>query len=83
MALLTKIADDYVMVVTFLFYTALIVLLQFNVRYASNLMDPADLPEVLKHPDQVQSRIFGSKVTLAVEQCMIHTQWGTKGTTRP
>ncbi|KAF2144791.1 uncharacterized protein K452DRAFT_316711 [Aplosporella prunicola CBS 121167] len=71
-------SDDYVMIVTFLFYTALIVLLQFNVRYASNLMDPADLPEVLKHPDQVQSRIFGSKITLAVEQCMIHTQWGTK-----
>ncbi|KAL1635250.1 hypothetical protein SLS58_010326 [Diplodia intermedia] len=71
-------SDDFVMIVTFLFYTALIVLLNFNVRFASNLMHPSELPAVLADPDQVKSRIFGSKITLAVEQCMIHAQWGTK-----
>ncbi|KKY16372.1 hypothetical protein UCDDS831_g07051 [Diplodia seriata] len=71
-------SDDFVMIVTFLFYTALIVLLNFNVRFASNLMHPSELPAVLADPAQVKSRIFGSKITLAVEQCMIHAQWGTK-----
>ncbi|OJD37978.1 uncharacterized protein BKCO1_500096 [Diplodia corticola] len=71
-------SDDFVMIVTFLFYTALIVLLNFNVRFASNLMHPSELAGVLADPAQVKSRIFGSKITLAVEQCMIHAQWGTK-----
>ncbi|EKG10543.1 hypothetical protein MPH_12401 [Macrophomina phaseolina MS6] len=66
------------MIVTFLFYTALIVLLNFNIRFASNLMDPSELATVLADPAEVRSRIFGSKITLAVEQCMIHAQWGTK-----
>ncbi|KAB2570375.1 hypothetical protein DBV05_g10956 [Lasiodiplodia theobromae] len=71
-------SDDYVMIVTFLFYTALIVLLNFNIRFASNLMHPSELEAVLADPEEVKSRIFGSKITLAVEQCMIHAQWGTK-----
>ncbi|KAF2087211.1 hypothetical protein K490DRAFT_2218, partial [Saccharata proteae CBS 121410] len=71
-------ADDYVMIGTFCFYTALIVLLQFNIRYASNLLQPDQLSAVLADPKQVKDRIFGSKITLAVEQCMIHTQWGAK-----
>lgn len=71
-------SDDYIMIVTFLFYTALIVLLNFNIRFASNLMDPSELETVLADPAEVKSRIFGSKITLAVEQCMIHAQWGTK-----
>ncbi|GME66461.1 hypothetical protein GTA08_BOTSDO06439 [Neofusicoccum parvum] len=71
-------SDDYVMIVTFLFYTALIVLLNFNIRYASNLMPDEELPIVLADPKEIKDRIFGSKITLAVEQCMIHSQWGQK-----
>lgn len=61
------------MIVTFLFYTALIPLLNFNTRLASNLMDPDELEGILADPAQVQSRIFGSKITVAVEQCVSHS----------
>jgi len=42
----------------------------------SNLMLPSDIP--LLTPQSIQSRIRGSKLTLLVEQSMIHTIWGCK-----
>ncbi|KZF23932.1 hypothetical protein L228DRAFT_244794 [Xylona heveae TC161] len=70
--------DDYVMIVTFCFYTALLVLLQIAARYATNLIDPADIPKVLANPKDVADRIFGSKIDIGVEQCMLVTLWGVK-----
>ena len=47
------------------------------VAYAdTNLMLPEDIPTLT--PESIQSRIYGSKLVLVVEQCMITTQWGCK-----
>jgi hypothetical protein len=42
----------------------------------TNLMTPAD--EATLTPESIQERIYGSKLVLLVEQCMITTQWGCK-----
>lgn len=70
--------DDYVMTATFLFYTSLLVLIQVSAKYATNLMDPSDYDEVLSDPQQVHDRIIGSKVVIALEQCMLMSTWGVK-----
>ncbi|KAG2420900.1 hypothetical protein HFD88_000514 [Aspergillus terreus] len=70
--------DDYVMSATFLIYTSLLILIQISARYATNLMDPADYPQVLADPKQVQDRIFGSKIVIGLEQCMLFSTWGVK-----
>ncbi|KAL5333570.1 hypothetical protein BJX70DRAFT_57430 [Aspergillus crustosus] len=70
--------EDYVMTVTFLFYTNLLVLIQVSSHYATNLMDPADYDQVLGDPQQVRDRIFGSKIVIGLEQCMLFSTWGVK-----
>ncbi|KAJ5243458.1 uncharacterized protein N7469_001785 [Penicillium citrinum] len=70
--------DDYVMTLTFLFYTALLVLIQISAKYATNLMDPSELDTVLADPKQVHDRILGSKIVIALEQCMLFSTWGVK-----
>ena len=59
-------------------YTTLLVLIQISSRYATNLMDPKDYDEVLADPKQVRDRIFGSKIVIGVEQCMLFSTWGVK-----
>ncbi|KAK8204097.1 hypothetical protein IWZ01DRAFT_106155 [Phyllosticta capitalensis] len=71
-------SDDYVMIVTFAFYTALLVLLKITAQHGSNLVPDSDVAKLLADPREVKDRIFGSKLTLIVEQCMLHTQWGSK-----
>ncbi|KAJ5145168.1 hypothetical protein N7448_002560 [Penicillium atrosanguineum] len=70
--------DDYVMTGTFMIYTTLLVLIQISSRYATNLMDPKDYDEVLADPKQVHDRIFGSKIVIGLEQCMLFSTWGVK-----
>ncbi|KAJ6079189.1 hypothetical protein N7467_008942 [Penicillium canescens] len=70
--------DDYVMTATFAIYTTLLVLIQISARYATNLMDPKDYSEVLGDPKQVSDRIYGSKVVIGLEQCMLFSTWGVK-----
>ncbi|KAL3466074.1 hypothetical protein BJX64DRAFT_274847 [Aspergillus heterothallicus] len=70
--------EDYVMTVTFLIYTSLLVLIQISSHYATNLMDPADYDQVLRDPQQVKDRIFGSKIVIGLEQCMLFSTWGVK-----
>ncbi|KAJ5109795.1 hypothetical protein N7532_002440 [Penicillium argentinense] len=41
-------------------------------------MDPTELDEILSDPQQVQDRIFGSKIVIALEQCMVFSTWGVK-----
>ncbi|CAG8951825.1 hypothetical protein HYFRA_00005629 [Hymenoscyphus fraxineus] len=69
-------AEDYVMVVTFLFYTQLIVVMRCVAHLDSNLILPEDIP--LLTPESTKSRIRGSKLVLVVEQSMIATIWGCK-----
>lgn len=42
----------------------------------TNLMLPEEIPTL--NPESIQSRAYGSKLVLLVEQCMISTQWGCK-----
>ncbi|CAG8089747.1 unnamed protein product [Penicillium salamii] len=70
--------DDYVMTATFAIYTTLLVLIQISARYATNLMDPNDYDEVLADPKQVSDRIYGSKIVIGLEQCMLVSTWGVK-----
>ncbi|KAJ5550834.1 hypothetical protein N7535_001227 [Penicillium sp. DV-2018c] len=70
--------DDYVMTATFAIYTTLLVLIQISARYATNLMDPKDYDEVLADPKQVSDRIYGSKIVIGLEQCMLISTWGVK-----
>lgn len=59
-------------------YTTLLVLIQISSRYATNLMDPKDYQRVLSDPNQVRDRIFGSKIVIGLEQCMLFSTWGVK-----
>ncbi|KAL4913237.1 hypothetical protein BDW62DRAFT_214406 [Aspergillus aurantiobrunneus] len=70
--------EDYAMTGTFLIYTSLLVLIQVSSHYATNLMDPADYDLVLSDPQQVRDRIFGSKIVIGLEQCMLFSTWGVK-----
>ncbi|PYI28329.1 hypothetical protein BP00DRAFT_263138 [Aspergillus indologenus CBS 114.80] len=70
--------EDYVMSVTFLIYTTLLVLIQVSARYASNLFDPAQYEEIMSNPQEVRDRIFGSKIVIGLEQCMLFSTWGVK-----
>jgi len=54
------------------------VLIQVSARYATNLMDPKEYESVLADPQQVADRIYGSKVVIALEQCMLALTWGVK-----
>ncbi|KAJ5731352.1 uncharacterized protein N7483_005860 [Penicillium malachiteum] len=70
--------DDLVMTATFMVYTTLLVLIQISARYATNLMDPKDYAYVLSDPTQVRDRIYGSKIVIGLEQCMLFSTWGVK-----
>ncbi|RAH74123.1 uncharacterized protein BO66DRAFT_313446 [Aspergillus aculeatinus CBS 121060] len=62
-----------------LIYTTLLVLIQVSARYASNLVDPAQYDEIMSNPQEVRDRIFGSKIVIGLEQCMLFSTWGVKG----
>ncbi|KUM57645.1 hypothetical protein ACN42_g9532 [Penicillium freii] len=70
--------DDYVMAATFAIYTTMLVLIQISARYATNLMDPKDYDQVLADPKQVSDRIYGSRIVIGLEQCMLISTWGVK-----
>ncbi|PYH79394.1 hypothetical protein BO82DRAFT_340265 [Aspergillus uvarum CBS 121591] len=61
-----------------LVYTTLLVLIQVSARYASNLFDPAQHDEIMSNPQEVRDRIFGSKIVIGLEQCMLFSTWGVK-----
>jgi hypothetical protein len=60
------------------FYTSLLILLQFSVRYATNEINPSDIPTVLADPKQVSDRIYGSKIVVGSNQAYLLTLWGVK-----
>jgi hypothetical protein len=41
-------------------------------------MDPADYDKVLANPQEVKDRIYGSKIVIGLEQCMLFSTWGVK-----
>ena len=59
-------------------YTSMLILIQISSRYATNLMDPTEYDRVLSNPKEVADRIYGSKVVIGLEQCMLFLTWGVK-----
>ncbi|KAB8212909.1 hypothetical protein BDV33DRAFT_231094 [Aspergillus novoparasiticus] len=69
--------DDYLMLLVLCFYTGLVVTLTRIEYVQTNLMKPED--EAYLTPESIKSRVYGSKLVLATEQCMLATIWGCKG----
>ncbi|KAL3425894.1 hypothetical protein PVAG01_02685 [Phlyctema vagabunda] len=70
--------DDWVMSVTMFFYISLLILINISGRFATNLYLPEQEAEIFADPDQIRSRIIGSKIVIALEQCMLASTWGVK-----
>ncbi|KAL4919223.1 hypothetical protein BDW62DRAFT_179696 [Aspergillus aurantiobrunneus] len=70
--------DDYIMTATFCVYTTLLVLIRVSASYASNLFPPSETDAILSDPDEVARRIYGSKIVIGLEQCMLLSTWGVK-----
>ncbi|KAL5339926.1 hypothetical protein BJX70DRAFT_397169 [Aspergillus crustosus] len=70
--------DDYIMTVTFAIYTTLLILIRVSAEYATNLFPDSDLEAILADPQDVASRVYGSKIVIGLEQCMLLSTWGVK-----
>ncbi|KAL4783286.1 hypothetical protein BJX76DRAFT_330194 [Aspergillus varians] len=70
--------DDYIMTFTFIVYTALLILIRVSAEYATNLFPADELDEILADPADVAARIYGSKIVIGLEQCMLLSTWGVK-----
>ncbi|KAE8329777.1 hypothetical protein BDV39DRAFT_191082 [Aspergillus sergii] len=69
--------EDYLMLLVLCFYTGLVVTLNRIEHAHTNLMKPGD--EAHLTPESIEDRVYGSKLVLATEQCMLATIWGCKG----
>jgi hypothetical protein len=57
-------------------YTVLVIFINIVAYVDTNLMLPEEIPNLTA--ESIQSRTYGSKLVLLVEQCMITVQWGCK-----
>ncbi|RDW83804.1 uncharacterized protein DSM5745_04130 [Aspergillus mulundensis] len=71
-------SDDYIMTVTFLIYTTLLILIRVSAKYATNLFPASELESILSDPHDVANRVYGSKIVIGLEQCMLLSTWGVK-----
>ncbi|KAL3478083.1 hypothetical protein BJX99DRAFT_224987 [Aspergillus californicus] len=71
-------SDDYIMTLTFGVYTTLLILIQVSAKYATNLFPPSELDTITADPQNVSDRIYGSKIVIGLEQCMLISTWGVK-----
>ncbi|KAF7597290.1 hypothetical protein BBP40_008133 [Aspergillus hancockii] len=70
--------DDYIMTATFMIYTSLLILIQISARHGTNLFPFEDHKQIIADTQQVKDRIFGSKIVIGLEQCMLFSTWGVK-----
>lgn len=70
--------DDYLMIFTFLVYTTLLILIRVSAEYATNLYPESENDRILSNPEDVASRIYGSKIVIGLEQMMLVSTWGVK-----
>ncbi|KAL4761099.1 uncharacterized protein BDW70DRAFT_159966 [Aspergillus foveolatus] len=71
-------ADDYIMTLTFLVYTTMLVLIRVSAEYATNLLPPSEQAAIFANPKNVRARIYGSMIVIGSEQCMLISTWGVK-----
>ena len=54
------------------------VLVNVAANFNTNLYPPEEEAEILANPADVHNRILGSKIVIALEQCMMTSTWGVK-----
>ncbi|KAF4945168.1 hypothetical protein FSARC_14492 [Fusarium sarcochroum] len=69
--------DDYIMAVTMITYTALLAIVSVLTRTPTNLINPDD--NIVLTPEDIEKRIYGSKLVLVTEHMQMLTLWGVKG----
>jgi len=65
------------MVLKFL-YISLLILINVSAHFATNLYPENEAAGILADPQQINDRIIGSKIVIALEQCMLFSTWGVK-----
>ncbi|KAL9089747.1 MAG: hypothetical protein Q9159_002394 [Coniocarpon cinnabarinum] len=70
--------DDWLMIVTLCFYTTEVVTLNIVTTSETNLLPPGYLETHTLSPAEISKRIYGSKITLVVEQCQVVVIWLVK-----
>ncbi|KAI1342733.1 hypothetical protein F5Y15DRAFT_370627 [Xylariaceae sp. FL0016] len=68
--------DDYIMVVAFIGYTALLVGVKILTEVPTNLINPENPVELT--PESIKQRIYGSKIVIVVEQMQMLCIWSLK-----
>jgi hypothetical protein len=56
----------------------MLVLINIAAPYATNLYPMMDEAAIMADPIDVAFRIYGSKLVIGLEQCMMMTTWGVK-----
>ncbi|EKJ77421.1 hypothetical protein NXS19_010659 [Fusarium pseudograminearum] len=70
-------ADDYLMALTMITYTALLAVVSVLGHTPTNLIDPA--LNIKLTPEDIKLREYGSKLVLVTEHMQMITLWGVKG----
>ncbi|KAK0099308.1 hypothetical protein ONS96_008538 [Cadophora gregata f. sp. sojae] len=70
--------EDYLMCLAMIFYSAVLVLINVFAHFETNLYPKEMEAQILANPVDVANRIFGSKIVVALEQCMLGVTWSVK-----
>ncbi|KAI5777622.1 hypothetical protein EDC01DRAFT_782366 [Geopyxis carbonaria] len=68
--------EDYIMMLDACIYTILMAAINVSGRTATNLLEPGQLETLT--PEDIETRIYGSKIVILLEQAMLITTWLTK-----
>ncbi|KAH6672591.1 hypothetical protein B0J14DRAFT_514157 [Halenospora varia] len=71
-------AEDYLMTLTMVPYTALLVLINISAKHDTNLFPMGMRDKIMSNPVEVAGRIRGSKLVVVLEHMMLLTTWGVK-----
>ena len=59
-------------------YLSLLTLINVSALFATNLYPANEAAGILADPQDIHDRILGSKIVIALEQCMLFGTWGVK-----
>lgn len=59
-------------------FICLLTLINVSANYGTNLYPPELEDAILSDPLEISNRIAGSKLVVALEQCMLFNSWGVK-----
>ncbi|KAH7127850.1 hypothetical protein B0J13DRAFT_588575 [Dactylonectria estremocensis] len=68
--------DDYLMMLTIVTYTILLVIVKVLTYTPTNLINPAD--NIVLTDETIKERVYGSKLVIVTEQMQMITIWGVK-----